>query len=350
VSTQPLTEKVARDDTVHSASPRKQQAAPEPPAGRSRTRPAPPGEEEGDETAGTEDEDRGREPADPRAGWRKVRLGLLLLLVTTGASLALSLFSCVSGFAVSFSRNPLGASGAMSTLFIISLIFSLLQQLVTLGGYALCCAVPPRYGSRNLALAALVLGGVSLVSNTTSGILSWRTIRDMSSGMEEIGRPPAMKPGTTDPKQALEEMKRSLEEVQRSAHESVKASRFMDFFAKLQTLLQGAQYLTFAAFLLGLARSLQEPAAAANCLNLIRLSAILLAVQAMVQLITGILLWSMSLALLGIFGIIAMFVSLVALAQTVWYFLVLLEVRGLVGKRAHPRGRRKGPGQRPTEG
>src|SRR5262249_11031798 len=140
------------------------------------------------------------------------------------------------------------------------------------------------------------------------------------------------------------------EELQRSAAENARAFQNMTFFAKLLALVHAAQYLTFAAFLLGLARSLEEPTAAASCLNLIRLSAILIAVQAMWQVISRVLLGSGAFTLIRVIGIAAKMISLLTLAQTVWYFLVLLEVRGLVGKRARPRVRRKGSGPRPTGG
>jgi hypothetical protein len=321
------------------------------PARRKPVRPTPPKEEETDEDVGEQDEDRPRRPADPRAVWRKVRLGLLLLLITTGGSLVLGLLGCVSGFL------PMRFAGSIFSFFTVftaaQLAFGVVSGLTVLAGYALCRFVPPRFGSRNLVTAALVLGGVGLLTDTTVGVISWRVLRKSEEKAEEMKQKtqqwledirtrPTGQPAKRDP----EQMMRELQEVQEIAASSMSHLRMIQFHAHLRLLLHSAQYLLFAYFLMGLARSLEAPAAAANCLNLIKLTAVLLLIQVVTQVAAGVMLGLVSFGLLNVFLVFGGIVSLLTLAQTAWFFLVLLEVRGLVGQRAG-RVRRKRPGARP---
>jgi hypothetical protein len=320
------------------------------PARRKPVRPAPPEEEETDDDVGEEEEDRPRRPADPRAGWRKVRLGLLLLLVTTGVSLVLGLFGCISGFL------PLRFTGSVlsfyATFAAAHLVFDAVSGLTVLAGYALCRFVPPQFGSRKLATAALVLGGVGLATDTTVGVITWRISQKTQEKSQELMQRTQQlleeirtRPKGPAPKYDPEQMMREAQEATQLLEPTMKVLRMSQFHTHLRLLLHSAQYLLFAYFLMGLARSLENPAAALNCLNLIKLTAVLLMIQVVHQVAAGILLGLMSFGLMRVLGIFGMVVSVLTLAQTAWFFMVLLEVRGLVGQRAG-RVRRKRPGAR----
>jgi MFS family permease len=298
-----------------------------------------------DETdAETEEQDRPRHRTDVGAEWRKVSLGLLLILIATGVGLATSLFGCVSGFAISFSRNPSSSQHGLFFIMVAGISIGLLRQLATLAGYALCYFVPLQGGFRNLVVAALVVGGVGMAVDVVLGVVAWRDMRTSLKALEqfeEITRRPPERSTTKDPQQALQEMQ---QQVQQQLEASVRSSRIHQFSTHLRLLLSTAQYLTFAFFLLGLARSQQASATAEKCLILIRLSAVLVLVQVMTQVVSGVMLLSLSfLTLMRVIGVFAQFVSLLGLAQIGWFFMVLLEVRGLVNEQVRRRVRRKKP-------
>jgi len=138
-------------------------------------------------------------PMDP-VRWEKVRLGILLILIATcfgiGAFLlqrtvlVIGMFSgpeyaALADFPVLIPQkgNPppgedleldktsfvigilAGSENLEAGLWLMRIgqVFIFLQGLIALAGYAICLAVPPRFGTHALAIAALSLAGLNLV-------------------------------------------------------------------------------------------------------------------------------------------------------------------------------------------
>jgi hypothetical protein len=114
------------------------------------------------------------------------------------------------------------------------------------------------------------------------------------------------------------------------------------FLSLLNLLLAGAQYLTFVFFLQGLARSFQARDLAERCQQLIGLSALLLLLDVLMLLFSG-LMWALAglLALFTLMGILGWIVLLLGLVQRVWYLKILHGVRRLVPARGRRRGKRQ---------
>jgi hypothetical protein len=313
--------------------------APRPPPEPAEEEPAAESEEEPpqieDEAAEAEDERRSRRRADAWADWRKVSLGLQLLILMAGLTLAMFILGHVGGSIYLLPGVRFGFS-TYRFYFRLLLLFSLCElcgETVTLVGYGLCCWVPRRHGSGKLAGAACVLCGLTLIADLSFDLLLWKQLDAFSTGVQNI---------TTDKNV---DVQKQLSEIQEAAEDSIRFYQWEAFYLHLRYLLKGAQFLTFAFFLQGLARSLKSPAEAENCLNLIKLSVALLLVQVVVQVVLGCLLRPSSLAALGVItrlmSPLSCITGLLSLAQCAWYFLILLAVRRLVVEQARRRGKRQ---------
>ncbi len=163
-------------------------------------------EDEDEEEYEEEEEEarpRKRKKFDPKA-WGKVRVGLQVMLVAVGlaaGALLLHQIYIIIGltadtqyaktlqeihphyrpggegqsldlpkliFALVGGLNNVTTSRA---LLVISAILALLQHAVVIAGAAICLAIPPRYGSKGLALATLVLAAVNVVTTLVFWVL-----------------------------------------------------------------------------------------------------------------------------------------------------------------------------------
>jgi hypothetical protein len=116
--------------------------------------------------------------------WEKIRVGILLVLIATcfwiGAIalhrliIVIGLFSgpeyaSVADLGLDKASFVIGISAGSSLVDVgvwlarIAQIFILLAGLIGVAGYAVCLAVPPRYGTHGLAISVLALGGINLV-------------------------------------------------------------------------------------------------------------------------------------------------------------------------------------------
>jgi hypothetical protein len=331
-----------------------------------------------DEPTG-QDEPRPRSRTNTRAGLRKVSLGLLVLLLATVAGILFTLAFCLWNFVPSFSPDPTldGAklSAALESLhasqirvLLISLGVHGLQDVATLAGYALCCFVPSRYGRKHLAVAALVLGGIGLAVHTAMELvqLHWMrntllvSLTEQNADLAKVQELSRRKAAEKDPaklreiqqdvdkaqREQQQHSEKLVRDMQRLAEDAQWQSRIAVFGGQLRMLLHAAQYLAFAFFLMGLARSLGASGTATDCLNLIKLTAVLLLVQVLTGSCIGLGLtpFAMRLGAIHFFLSFAMFVGsvvgLLALAQTIWFLLIMYKVRGAVKERASRRTRR----------
>jgi hypothetical protein len=295
-----------------------------------------------EEDVEAEDEEQPRRRADTRAGWRKVSLGLLLILGAAGGRLVLGVLGFVGAFAFLTLSKGLGLGG-LFFLTGLGVAFTLLLEVATVGGYALCCFVPRRHGAKNLIVTTLVLGVLSMATIVTGRIIEWKLrpnelptdrVQQFQSRME------ALRQERLTPDELREKTQSLLREHERELAQGSEVwarwNRITTFWTRLASMLYGAQYLTFAFFLSGLARSLGASGVAENCLNLIKLSASLLLVQLAFQVVTGLMLGAPS--LFRLIGILAYAIGLATLAQTVWFLTAVHAVRGLVRKQARRRG------------
>jgi MFS family permease len=332
-------------------------------------------ESETDDEPRAQEEQRPRARTSAKAGLRKVSLGLLVLLVAAAASVLFSGGSFLWNFVSSFLPAPamdaadLSAAveqllASISRFLVVSFLVNLLKDLATLAGYALCCFVPPRFGRRSLAVTALALGAIGVAIDTTVQLVTWSYMRRSTEPVallaksQEISRrlaaekDPAKRP---EIQQELDrtrgEQRQDLEKRLREMQEQVLwYPRIQLFGIQLRMLLHAVQYLAFAFFLMGLARSLGASVTAESCLNLIKLTAVLVLVQVIVQMCSGVGLMSPLLGLWllswvrvvsSVFMVVGPIVTLLGLAQAVWFVLIVYEVRKSVNQRASRPARRK---------
>jgi hypothetical protein len=110
------------------------------------------------------EEDEGEEQAAPekrydeRTAWKKVRLGLLLLLISSGAHLGWTAINWLGWWA--FPR--LLFSSLWGYLWTFTAVYFGIA-LAALAGYALLTYTPPRYGERFFIYTVLVIAGICIV-------------------------------------------------------------------------------------------------------------------------------------------------------------------------------------------
>jgi hypothetical protein len=97
-----------------------------------------------------------------QAAWRKVLLGLSLIILSVVFTVILALVAFVAGL--------FGGERVLTILGVIGLVF----QVLALVGYGLCLAVPPRHHARTFALLTLVLALAGLLVNVGSVLLASR--------------------------------------------------------------------------------------------------------------------------------------------------------------------------------
>jgi hypothetical protein len=302
-----------------------------------------------------EEEERPRRRTDDRDAWRKVRLGLLVLMAATAAGILFSLVTWLGGFLITPSSDALFHPVLLQryisrqfSLLGVQLFLQLLEEIALLTGYALCCLVPPRIGKRNLALAALVLGGIGLVGDTAADGYALHLMRKTEQLIAKLSPPsvprPQARPTTTDLEEQKRESQQEMAALQQDVDDALSVARVADFAGHLRRLLHAAQFLAFAYFLRDLARSLGAAGTAANCLNLITLSAVLVVVELGVSITLGVAMRRWQFSSPRFFSVLAGVMMLLSLAQSGWFLFVVYQVRGLANEQLHRRARRKKPG------
>src|SRR5262249_28369179 len=97
-----------------------------------------------------------------RTAWRKVLLGLSLIILSMVFTVVLALVGLVAGL--------LGGARVLAVLGVIGLAL----QVLALVGYGLCLAVPPRHPARAFALATLILAAAGLFVDVGPVLLAAR--------------------------------------------------------------------------------------------------------------------------------------------------------------------------------
>jgi hypothetical protein len=106
-----------------------------------------------------------------QAAWRKVLLGLSLVILSVVLTLVLALVGLV-----------VGLFGSVRLLGIIGMT-GLAFQVLALVGYGFCLAVPPKHHARTFALATLILAFVGLLVDVGSIYLSVRQAADVATAV-----------------------------------------------------------------------------------------------------------------------------------------------------------------------
>jgi DNA-directed RNA polymerase subunit RPC12/RpoP len=92
-----------------------------------------------------------------KAAWRKVRLGITLLIAETALSVVLAVAMILWGW--------IGGVGGLLSWIRFSFYFGLVLMLLGSMGYGLCAFVPNERGTRHLAFAVLALGPLGSLLN-----------------------------------------------------------------------------------------------------------------------------------------------------------------------------------------
>lgn len=110
-----------------------------------------------------------------KAGWRKVRTGLTLMLVAAAVSFGLLLLAflggaIIGGMSAGVRGKPdLGAAQTFGA--VVGILIVLVGNGLGLTGLWLCAQVPPKTGARGLALGAFCLGVLTLVLGLLRGVM-----------------------------------------------------------------------------------------------------------------------------------------------------------------------------------
>jgi hypothetical protein len=111
------------------------------------------------------------------AAWKKVRIGLLVLLSVTGASLVSTIVGQFLGmFAWQWGLTILGKG------WVVWLVYALCSLVVTLAAYVLLGFTPRRYAPRSLIFAVI---GLDLFTNAffvLAMVMAWRGLAGMGEG------------------------------------------------------------------------------------------------------------------------------------------------------------------------
>jgi hypothetical protein len=138
-----------------------------------------------------EDEDTPR-PRSKREGWRKVRLGINLIIISIWVILGLVVVSMCGGVligvtgAASMSSartsgqavgDPSAAATGFGVIALMALVFviGLASNVLRLAGHGFCMAVPPKRGSaiKGLAVATFALAVGQIVCSYLGNVVSW---------------------------------------------------------------------------------------------------------------------------------------------------------------------------------
>jgi hypothetical protein len=169
-----------------------------------------------------------------------------------------------------------------------------------------------------------------MAADTAMEIIAYSSIRSSLTAAQE-----ALSAARRGEKSAEIDWQKQLEESRRYAN-------IVQFAAQLRLLLHVAQYLTFAYFLLELARALGASGIVGNCLNLIKLSLALVLLQFLNEACLGVGM-KLTFSVLRFAPALGTVMTLLAMAQSGWFLLVLHQMRELVQDQVGRRARHKKP-------
>jgi hypothetical protein len=290
----------------------------------------------------TGNEDRPRRATAELAAWRKVSLGMALILVPIGIAVLSSLSGLIGSLPIPIFNKAALALYATPAGFVVISVVAVVPGLASVVGFALCSFVPRQFASRTLPLVAMVLS--FLINGTGAGMLlmsrsMYQKVASQVSTDGTIHFEPAKLDQRLSPEDVLQKVQLDLEGVMRTA-------RTISFVTHLVLLLGGAQSMVFLYFLAQLARGLEDTTTAANCESLLRLTAGLLVAEIAMVLFSGLVVTAAGAAafVTTLLAIVSTILKFVWLGQEVWFVLVLVAVRGLVAAKARRRRRKKRAG------
>jgi hypothetical protein len=266
---------------------------------RSQRRPS--GEEE-EETAEEERPRRGKRRRKRAGDWRKVRLGLLLLIVGLGISIGASLLSRIA-----FMFIGLANLRAFFTWLQFFSFIMLCQGMVALVGYCFCLFAPSQYSCRKLALALLVVGSLHVLANLLDPFNLTGMHFDTGKWLEQIEK------GNFS---GLDQMLASINSW---------VLRIRIWAVSIQ-LLGYVKLFVFPVFLWSVARCLKARGLDENCISLAKLSVGTMALGLFWQFLFRIVHFDLQFILV-ILAPLSWISALLGLAQTVLTFLILINTR-----------------------
>jgi hypothetical protein len=235
--------------------------------------------------------------------WRRVRFGLLLLLVSLGISVGFGLMFRIAMLFIGF--------GNLRTLLVwmgIAGVVMFAESAVAITGYCFCLFVPSANHCKKLAVAVLVVGSLSLLVTTVLDPLFLSGFFfDADKLLEQI-------------KQRKVDMN-YLQEL--NARMLSLMITFQVFCLLIQLLYYGKLFL-LPLFLWSVARCLKDRSLEHECVILAKISMAVVALGFGTQLLLRLFPLSFLSVLLGPLSLVSM---VLGLAQPVWTFLILANTR-----------------------
>jgi hypothetical protein len=242
------------------------------------------------------------------ANWRKVRLGLLLMLIAVCAGVVMSLILNLY-IRISMS-SPAGIFSGLQSFLSWMRIFqfgTLVQTVVAIAGYCLCLFVPREHYCRKLAITVLVVATLDLLVQTVFDPLNLSSMGLLGDFFGKL----------------MEDVEKGdLSGFQRlSVNLSTWAAR-MAWFGLFIQILSYAKVLLVPIFLWSLARCLRS-GLTHNVETLLKISLGIVALGIFTQLLFRLPLT----VVMHVMTPLSWVSMLLGLAQTIWTLLILINVR-----------------------
>jgi hypothetical protein len=300
------------DATADEAAVTREAPAPRPPRPRSRPQPRRPPPTEADDGGGDKPSPV-RDNQAEAAALRKVRLGLLILLIAAGATIVQAIVGQIS-FIVFFASpsSMMWLFGNLQTVGVLFLVVMGVLVLAPMVAYVLLAFTPDRYASRAMIYAVLAVAAVEVAFLGLLGFLLTRSLGALAPG--------------------------SVEAAQQAAMQAVSAMWTMFLLLIPLQLLGALQIILLPLFLKQLAKSMEDAQAEAHCDTIVKWTGISLLILVLSPMLALIPIIGLVSGLLGLVGVI------IGLATQGLYMHLHLCLRGSIAdhlRRLRPRRKKR---------
>jgi hypothetical protein len=267
---------------------------------------------EDEENDDTEEEERPRRPkraGGRKARWRRVRLGLLLMLVAVGIGLGVAvLLNLTMRISLSSASGIFASVQSLLTWMRIFQFLTFCQTAVAITGYCFCLFVPREHSCRKLAIAVLVVASLDLLCQTVFDPLNLSSLGFGGQSIETM----------------MDQAARGdLSAIQRWTLDLSSWVQRMYLFGMFIQVLSYAKVLLVPIFIWSLTRCLPRSGLTYNAETLLKISFWIVAMGILSQLLFRLPLT----VVVHIFTPLSWVNTLLALAQTVWMLLLLINLR-----------------------
>jgi hypothetical protein len=265
--------------------------------------------EEDDDTAEEERPRRRKRASSRKTRWRRVRLGLLLMLVAVGIGLGVAvLLNLTMRISLSSASGIFASVQSLLTWMRIFQFLTFCQTAVAITGYCFCLFVPREHSCRKLAIAVLVVASLDLLCQTVFDPLNLSSLGFGGQSIETM----------------LDQAARGdLSGFQRWTLDLSAWVQRMYLFGMFIQILSYAKVLLVPIFIWSLTRCLPRSGLTYNAETLLKISFWIVAMGILSQLLFRLPLT----VVVHIFTPLSWVNMLLALAQTVWMLLILLNIR-----------------------